>query len=86
MALNNLKLKKIPGYDNICNEIYVNFGNGLKESLLQIINIAFGRGTTPKAWKKLMVKTLYKRKGNRRELKNWRGIFLSVGISKILKK
>ena len=31
-------------------------------------------------------KTLYKKKGNRRLLKNWRGIFLTSSISKIFEK
>ena len=54
--------------------------------MLTIFNISFENGIIPKKWKKIIVKTLYKKKGNRRLLKNWRGIFLTSSISKIFEK
>ena len=51
-----------------------------------MFNLAFKKGQAPTKWKTLIIKTMYKRKGNRRQLKNWRGIFLTLSISKIFEK
>ena len=49
----------------MCNEFYINCGEKLRTSILKVINIEFEKGVTPKTWKKLMIKTIYKGKGNR---------------------
>ena len=64
----------------------MNAGKKFLDVMLKIFNISFENGMIPKKWKKIIVKTLYKKKGNRRLLKNWRGIFLTSSISKIFEK
>ena len=64
----------------------MNAGKKCLDFMLKIFNISFENGMIPKKWKKIIVKTFYKKKGNRRLLKNWRGIFLTSSISKIFEK
>ena len=85
-VLKSLKVKKSPGVDSISNEIYKNSGYELKNSVLKAINKVFTTGQPPTDWRKIVVRTIYQKKGNRKVLKNWRGIFLIVSISKIYEK
>ena len=85
-VLKSLKVKKSPGVDSISNEIYTSSGYEFKSSVLKAINKVFTTGQPPKDWRKIIVRTIYKKKGNRKVLKNWRGIFLTVSISKIYEK
>ena len=64
----------------------MNAGGKCLDFMLKIFNISFENGVIPKKWKKIIVKTLYKKKGNRRQLKNWHGIFLTSNISKVFEK
>ena len=85
-VLKSLKGKKSPGVDSIGNEIYTSSGYEFKDSVLKAINKVFTTGQPPKDWREIIVRTIYKKKGNRKVLKNWRGIFLTVSISKIYEK
>ena len=85
-VLKSLKTKKSPGIDFISNGIYTSSGYEFKQSVLKAINKIFTTGQTPRDWKKIIVRTIYKKKGNRKVIKNWRGIFLTVSISKIYEK
>ena len=85
-VLTSLKTKKSPGIDSISNEMYTSSGYEFKKSVLKAINKVFTTGQTPRDWKKIIVRTIYKKKGNRKVIKNWRGIFLTVSIRKIYEK
>ena len=66
--------------------MYTSSGYEFKKSVLKAINKIFTTGQTPRDWKKIIVRTIYKKKGNRKVIKNWRRIFLTVSISKIYEK
>ena len=68
-VLKSLKVKKSPGVDSIKNEIYTSSGYEFKNSVLKAINKVFTTGQPPKDWRKIIVRTIYKKKGNRKVLK-----------------
>ena len=85
-VLKELKPKKCPGPDEIPREVFIHAGRNLRESLLNMINTIFKVEEIPDPLKDIDVKTMYKGKGDTRELKNQRGIFLSNEILKIIEK
>ena len=58
----------------------------MKESLLKIINTFYNKAEIPSNWKPIVIKMLFKGKGKRALLKNWRGIFLTVALSKLFER
>ena len=54
--------------------------------MLKAINEIFTTGQPSKDWRKIIVGTICKKKGNRKVLKYWRGMFLTISISKIYEK
>ena len=58
------------------NEMLLHAGNDLTESIVAMINAVFVQGV-PKQWNEMTIKSIYKNKGSRHEMKNRRGIFLT---------
>ena len=56
------------------------------EALLHIFNLVMKKGRPPKAWKRVNIKSLYKNKGDKRDLNNQRGIFLLSAVQKLFEK
>ena len=44
------------------------------------------KGRSPRAWKRVNIKSLYKNKGDKRGLNNQRGIFLLSAVQKLFEK
>ena len=82
VAMKFLKNIKSPGDDKLPNELFIHAGKDLKESLLRIINTFYKKAEIPSNWKSIVIKMLFKGKGKKVLLKNWRGIFLTVALSK----
>ena len=78
-----LKNKKCPGVDGFPAELFKFAGDGVLKSLLTVFNKVKTTRETPEQWNLVRIATLYKKKGSKKELKNYRGIFLTVVISKI---
>ena len=78
-----LKNNKCPGVDGFPAELFKFAGDGVLKSLLTIFNKVKSTRETPDQWNLVRIATIYKNKGSKKELKNYRGIFLTVVISKI---
>ena len=61
---------------------YIKYGGeDLRQSLLVLLNEVLEKGDIPYKWKTMRKKSMYKKKGDRREMENQRGIFLTNIIS-----
>ena len=84
-ALNQMQSNKSPGSDGIPNEFYKTFWPELKEELCEMLNNIYIKQSLSQTQKQAIIKLLYK-KGDPRELKNWRPISLLNTDYKILSK
>ena len=72
-----LKLKKAEDFDGWRNELILSGGEEMKESLILMCNMISKELTTPEQWNSVIVKSIYKNKGQKLEMENRRGLFLT---------
>ena len=84
-ALKQMKNEKSPGSDGLTKEFYIIFWNDLKDILEEMLNNIYLANSLSESQKEGVIKLLYK-KGNTKELKNWRPISLLNIDYKILTK
>ena len=68
------------------NEIMKNGGFEMIKSLTLIFNRIIKEKKIPEQWENMKIKSIYKNKGARDEIKNRRGIFLTSTVSKLFEK
>ena len=78
-----LKNNKSPGVDALPAELFKVAGDGVLKSLLKVFNRVKATKEIPKQWNLMKIITLYKQKGSKKDLKCYRGIFLSIAVCKI---
>ena len=54
--------------------------------MLQVLNIIRARSRIPDSWRTVLITMIFKNKGSRRDLEKYRGIFLTVIVSKIFER
>ena len=84
-CIKELKKDKAGDLQGWVNEMLLHAGNDLIESIVAMINAVFVQGV-PKQWNEMTIKSIYKNKGSRHEMKNRRGIFLTNIMSKVCEK
>lgn len=82
----NLKKGKSCGRDLLPPEIFINGGNQLHTLLLALFNLLKSADYTVHQWTLVLIATIYKNKGKRKQLVNHRGIFLKQILSKMYEK
>ena len=82
-ALAKVKEGKSAGLDEIPPELFTNAGEGLQAALLSIFNKIKRSKTIPDQWNWVSITLIYKNRGSKKELVNYRGIFLTPIITKI---
>ena len=82
-VIEELKRGKTPGYDGINAELLLEAGEGLLVPLVKIFNVIRVSKAIPKQWNNVLISLIYKNKGSKKELVNYRGIFLTVVVSKV---
>ena len=82
----DLKDGKCAGSDNIPPEVYKMMSNGMKAYIVDIMNEVKEQLVIPSQWQETLITTIFKNKGSRKYLKNYRGIFLTQIISKLYEK
>ena len=86
IAIKRLKKKKAPGPDNVISEFLIEAGEGLLLPLLDLFNQIKRSKTHPKQWNSVLITIIYKNKGSRKSLVNYRGIFLASIVSKVFER
>ena len=85
-AIKKLKKKKAPGPDDIVSEFLTEAGDGMLIPLLEILNEIKRSKQPPKQWNSVIITIIYKNKGSRKSLVNYRGIFLASIVSKVFER
>ena len=81
-----LKKGKATGMDMLPAEVFANGGKEIDKLVLQTFNVVKERQVIPHQWNHVGVATIYKNKGNKKELVNQRGIFLTQVLSKMFER
>lgn len=83
VVIKELRKGKTPGYDAFNAELLLEAGSGVLEPLLKVFNIIRVSKVIPEQWNNVLISLIYKNKGSKKELVNYRGIFLTVIVSKV---
>ena len=81
-CINNLKCNKSSGSDNILNEHFLEARDILYSHLTELFNLVLDSGHFPESWSDSIMIPLFK-KGDRTDVKNFRGITLVSCLSKL---
>ncbi len=84
--IKSLASKKSPGEDKITTDLLKAAGKGLLQAILDLFNNMKNKFVIPVQWELVIIKTLYKGKGKKKELVNYRGIFLTSTLCKVFEK
>ena len=82
-AIDKLRKGKKPGIDGYPPELFIYAGGGTRRSILELFNHVIAHGQIPKQRNIMMIVTIYKKKGSKKMLRYYRGIFLAIVISKL---
>ena len=85
-AIKKLKKKKSPGPDRIISEFLIEAGDGILLPLLEIFNSVKNTKEIPESWHNVTIAIIFKNKGSRKSIVNYRGIFLASVVSKVFEK
>ena len=85
-AVKSLPLNKSPGPDGFTPEFYLKFWSLLAPLLLLLFNLCFDDQHLPESMQISVTRLLYKKRGDIKDLKNWRPISLLNVDYKILSK
>lgn len=85
-AIKKLKRKKSPGPDGVMGEFLIEAGVGVLIPLLELFNKIKKTKQPPDQWNSVLITIIYKNKGSRKSLLNYRGIFLASIVSKVFER
>ena len=85
-ALKSLNLNRSPGLDGLTVEFYLHFWDVLAPLLLRVANDCFLRGSLPDLMKGSVTRLIFKKRDDRKCVKNWRPISLLNVDYKIFSK
>ncbi|KAJ1172588.1 hypothetical protein NDU88_004433 [Pleurodeles waltl] len=86
LAATTSKRGKTPGSDCLPVELYVELWDLIGPDLLDLYGEVVGKGSMPQSLRESMITLLYKQKGEKEDLKNWRPISLLNVDYKLLAK
>jgi Reverse transcriptase (RNA-dependent DNA polymerase)/Endonuclease-reverse transcriptase len=85
-AVEHMQNHKAPGCDGLPAEVFKNGGDALQTWMKRIFNAAWKQGRIPEDWGKAIICPIYKRKGDKADCGNYRGISLLPHITKIYER
>ena len=86
IGLFEMNKSKSPGYDGLTVEFYQTFWHIIGSDILQVFNYCFRNGRLCDSMNCALIRLIYKKSGDRHDLKNWRPISLLAVDYKILSK
>ena len=84
--IQKLKSKKAPDREGWTNEMLKKGGKEMEQSIISMFTRIHNELEIPQQWDTMKIKSLYKNKGSRSDMKNRRGLFLTSIISKLFEK
>ena len=85
-AIKDLEKGKAVGPDEISNEMIIEGGTSMRKSILRMMMIIYNKEEIPKEWNKAYIKNMYKGKGSKKEMTNYRGLILNSHLPKLFEK
>ena len=85
-VLKKVKRGKCGGRDCLPPEIFIDCGVKLKMLVAHTLEKIRTFNTIPKQWTEVLISTIFKNKGSKKVLVNYRGIFLKLILSKIFER
>ena len=85
-ALKDMKKDKAPGFDGLTVEFYLTYWNVIKNDFVDVINYCYREKKLPNSMNLALIRLIFKNKGERNNLKNWRPISLLNVDYKIIAK
>ena len=86
IIIENLEKEKAVGPDGYSNEMIMDGGKSLKGSIIRMMKIIYETEELPKEWNKAYIKNIYKGKGSKKEMNNYRGLILNSHLPKLFEK
>ena len=84
--IKNLEKEKAAGPDEINNEMIKEGGKSMNNSIIRMMKIIYEKEELPKEWNKAYLKNIYKGKGSKKEMSNYRGLILNSHLPKLFEK
>ena len=75
-SLKDMAKDKAPGLDGLTVEFYSTFWYLIKNDFTELVNYCYKRGRLPDSMNKALIRLIFKNRGKRSDLKNWRPILL----------
>ncbi len=85
-GIKKMKTGTSPDFYNMYADVLARAGQGALQSLLQVLNIIKTTHIIPEEWRNVLITMIYKNKGSRLDLEKYRGIFLTVIVSKLFER
>ena len=84
--IKKLKSGISPDFYGMHSELLIHAGKGILESLLTVFNNIRTTKKVPEMWRNVLITMIYKNKGSHMDLEKYRGIFLTVIVSKLFER
>ena len=84
--MNDLEEGKAAGPDWFNNDMIIEGGRSIKESIIRMMKIIYKTEELPNEWNKAYIKNIYKGKGSKKEMSNYRGLILNSHLPKLFEK
>ena len=78
-AIRKLKRNKAADIQGFRNEYVIYGGEEVKQTLLELLNEILQQQMIPNRWKGMRIKSIYKNKGDKRQMKNQR-VFITKSL------
>ena len=85
-AVAKMKKGTSPDAFGMYADVIIKSGDGIMEPLLQVMNLIKSSCKIPETWRQVLITMIYKNKGSRMDLEKYRGIFLTVIVSKVFER
>ena len=84
--IKDLENEKAIGPNTISNEMIKEGGRSMIRSIIRMMKTIYEKEELPREWNKAYIKNIYKGKGSKKEMSNYRGLILNSHLPKLFEK